>query len=601
MPLGADIDANTVGAWAFDEPAEVPLANYATASDDGPNALDFVSVSNDPKIVGGKLPRELDDDGIVTSVDYARWFDDINDRLLDPNDIGATRANEIWANDGTIEAWIFKDQIGGGTQWIFSSDAISGGSNNNVLATLEIRTGGEIALFWQSGSKVSRSVISTGTIGAGVWTHVAAVWTLNGGNRDVEFFINGVTAGTGSALNGSGGQNTRMVIGATRGSTLWYGGKIAAIHVQLEALSAATLVTHAASARSVFAATANTWALFNFPEAPSVFDVGPHGLHLNPASLSNSSHSYGALPVRAGSASVRATGSSSGWYHPHNAAFVSTFQGSAEWTMELWISPQRVVTTSDRGLFAYFASGESDATNVLAFFVIARSSGDVGEVATENGPGVNSTATGTVDLITAANEYAAIYYAIAKEDNGDGTHDMLVYVNGALADTIGPLDDSTGGDATTALWSIMSANGAFSSTDMGGLLNYAHLSNIARSASYISDAYDAGILVGAPADTTPPVVANVLPAAGGPLLPTDAVSFDVTDETGLAAIIVAGYYPSDRTYDVIHDGTAFGFGYSGTRTPITDGYHYTITRDAGWLEFPQVRITAIDTGGNPAT
>lgn len=104
-------------------------------------------------------------------------------------------------------------------------------------------------------------------------------------------------------------------------------------------------------------------------------------------------------------------------------------------------------------------------------------------------------------------------------------------------------------------------------------------------------------------DAVPPVVANVTPAAGTPLDPAQAVSFDVTDDTGLfRRILVTVRYAATGQTEVVHDGDSFlGFyQVACTRDPITDGYHYSILRDGGWPSSPTLRVFAFDRGGNEA-
>jgi hypothetical protein len=104
-------------------------------------------------------------------------------------------------------------------------------------------------------------------------------------------------------------------------------------------------------------------------------------------------------------------------------------------------------------------------------------------------------------------------------------------------------------------------------------------------------------------DAVPPEVSNVTPAAGTPLDPAQAVSFDVTDDTGLfRRILVTVRYAATGQTEVVHDGDGFlGFyQVACSRNPITDGYHYSIVRDGGWPSSPTLRVFAFDRGGNEA-
>lgn len=100
-------------------------------------------------------------------------------------------------------------------------------------------------------------------------------------------------------------------------------------------------------------------------------------------------------------------------------------------------------------------------------------------------------------------------------------------------------------------------------------------------------------------DTTAPVVTFTL-ANGTEIGRNDAVPLDVTDETGLAAVIVMVLYPDTGEYEVAHDGTAFAprFVSKSTRAAITDGYHFELRRTGGWLSPPTVKVLPLDTSAN---
>lgn len=105
-------------------------------------------------------------------------------------------------------------------------------------------------------------------------------------------------------------------------------------------------------------------------------------------------------------------------------------------------------------------------------------------------------------------------------------------------------------------------------------------------------------------DETAPVITNLEPS-DGTVRPQTVVSFDVTDETALAHVLIAvsWTHPTTgaRVVEVVHDGDNFRGAYGGSvnvRTAITDGYHYAIRRDGGWLASPTVEFFPIDAGGN---
>lgn len=113
---------------------------------------------------------------------------------------------------------------------------------------------------------------------------------------------------------------------------------------------------------------------------------------------------------------------------------------------------------------------------------------------------------------------------------------------------------------------------------------------------------------GAPTISSPntaPAISNVTPTANTVIGATQAIGFDVTDVDGAGTfrrILVALTLP-DGSQQVIHSGDAFVFPYAGsTRTSITDGYRYSITREGGWPRGSTITLTpyAIDTSGDEA-
>lgn len=102
-------------------------------------------------------------------------------------------------------------------------------------------------------------------------------------------------------------------------------------------------------------------------------------------------------------------------------------------------------------------------------------------------------------------------------------------------------------------------------------------------------------------DTTPPVVSGFDPAPGTQITRTQAIDFDVTDDSGLfARIFVVAFFKSTGVQEVIHDGTGFVgfFTATSSRVVIANGFRYTVLRSGGWTEAPTIRVFPIDAAGN---
>jgi len=99
---------------------------------------------------------------------------------------------------------------------------------------------------------------------------------------------------------------------------------------------------------------------------------------------------------------------------------------------------------------------------------------------------------------------------------------------------------------------------------------------------------------------TPPVVSNLIPADGDPILPNTPIQFDITDEDGFAFIMPLIILDPYRLPEVVHNNVDFEPLYlegGSTRVAITNGYRYTLRRKGGWTTQPLLVIRAIDVHG----
>ena len=82
---------------------------------------------------------------------------------------------------------------------------------------------------------------------------------------------------------------------------------------------------------------------------------------------------------------------------------------------------------------------------------------------------------------------------------------------------------------------------------------------------------------------TPPVVTIVSPTTGTTIARTAPLVLDVVDPDGLTLqrLMIRSGGSTARWEQAYKDGDAC-VGFAVTRTAITDGYRYEITRDGGW-------------------
>lgn len=103
-----------------------------------------------------------------------------------------------------------------------------------------------------------------------------------------------------------------------------------------------------------------------------------------------------------------------------------------------------------------------------------------------------------------------------------------------------------------------------------------------------------------PADSTPPVVSNVSPTPGTTISPSTPITMDVTDNRGLALVMLIASFPGTPAPEVVYDGNAFSSAYLGSSSvsSISGGYHFSLLRNGGWPATPTVIPYVLDTSGN---
>jgi hypothetical protein len=95
------------------------------------------------------------------------------------------------------------------------------------------------------------------------------------------------------------------------------------------------------------------------------------------------------------------------------------------------------------------------------------------------------------------------------------------------------------------------------------------------------------------------VVSNVAPVPPLPVLPQDAIQFDITSPPGFALILPMISLNPFTVPEPVHNSVDFEplYEQGSTRTVITDGFRYTIRRKGGWYAQPNLIIYAVDVDG----
>ena len=100
-------------------------------------------------------------------------------------------------------------------------------------------------------------------------------------------------------------------------------------------------------------------------------------------------------------------------------------------------------------------------------------------------------------------------------------------------------------------------------------------------------------------DTSPPEVTVESPSPGAELARNGAVTFTVTDNVGLRDVVV--WVAIAGAWEVVYGGAASGFSpayEASTKSPISSGFRFVVSRAGGWTASPTFHALAFDTGGN---
>ncbi len=122
----------------------------------------------------------------------------------------------------TLECWVKRDtKYGNPTYQTFLSKGSALFNSFTYWLGLDVASGK--VRFAPNGS-MSTSMLSTGTLASGVWTHVAARYALVGGVRTGTIFINGVPSGTQTFTSDARGTSLPLLIGAADQQSSGYTG-----------------------------------------------------------------------------------------------------------------------------------------------------------------------------------------------------------------------------------------------------------------------------------------------------------------------------------------------------------------------------------------
>jgi hypothetical protein len=186
-----------------------------------------------------------------------------------------------------------------------------------------------------------------------------------------------------------------------------------------------------------------------------------------------------------------------------------------------------------------------------------------------------------------------------------GVTNVRIYVVGATRAEL-VYDDAPGGTEQpgyTVVQTVITDGRRYAIERVDGWLEDFSLFVIADNAAGESDTEVASYTLDtlpSPGDSVPPVTTNVTPTPGTPIDVDQAVSVDVTDDTGLFRRVLIAVELEGQT-ELAWDGDTWLGHYAdggSVRDPIASGFRFTVLRDGGWPSSPTLRVFAFDQGGN---
>ena len=236
-----------------------------------------VIVNAMPGIAGGPRQHNAESESIQ---DNCRWFSTLHGQIKGLTSPASTAAVAAFLGKGwTVEAWIYLDRTDALDQVIISYSAVGESLATNFLCRMQVNAAGNLGVLWEFPPFANFSADSIGLIPKQQWVHVAMTGLENGVNRDVEFFIAGVSSGTASGTKAGGGTSSAWFVGISESAVNNIFGGIAYARVSRVVR---TPVEIAAAATNPLTITNDndTVAFWGFQEAPQIRDYAKHGIHM---------------------------------------------------------------------------------------------------------------------------------------------------------------------------------------------------------------------------------------------------------------------------------------------------------------------------------
>ncbi|MEM7220843.1 MAG: cadherin domain-containing protein [Pseudomonadota bacterium] len=185
-PFAADDGMDYVSAIT----GQSPLGYWRLGESSGSAAVDLGSVGNNGTYVGAALGAA---GVVVEDGDTAASFDGTDDHVV----VSDQAAYQI--TNGTIQAWIKPDSVGGIQTFIAKDSSANGAGDFGFYLN-----NGRLSVEFETGSGPRQGVYSNVSVDVNEWNHVAVTFGSNG----LQLYLNGQLIGTNSGFTGGFVGNT---------------------------------------------------------------------------------------------------------------------------------------------------------------------------------------------------------------------------------------------------------------------------------------------------------------------------------------------------------------------------------------------------------
>lgn len=184
-----------------------------------------------------------------SGADNALSFDGVDDRVVMPS-LPAPLQN-LTGSDFTVLTWIRPSGTANFRRVLFAQQ------NNGNFFSIAVNTGNTLYAYVVVNG-TSHSEATSGSIPAGVWSHVAVVWKSS--SQSVSIFINGTQAATGSGGSSSTGTDGIMTLGARSDGAQFFTGSLDRMAIYPSALADLQIQQAATQCNSYPAGATNFYA-----------------------------------------------------------------------------------------------------------------------------------------------------------------------------------------------------------------------------------------------------------------------------------------------------------------------------------------------------